>query len=354
MDKQFRVLKSAQEHREVLLVPANGEALGLGIVALRDGDKYHQFRETLKCLLTLSAITQEQMRDRLLMLADIPPDQTALDVRALFGDDYDRIRERRDRLVRFKKNQALVERLVEKFAQREAIRGELIYRWTDLRNKRQAFEKTHETALEKLRAETKKQAEKLKELTVELNDRRNDVRNFSREEGGLTAKLDDLAKLDREFADFVEEFERTALDNLQKDIRKLEYQLTNAEGESRERARQRIEGCTGTAIGAMVGGPQGALIGAGVGAVARPVLHAASAYNNQLGKIPLARTFAVTGLSALSAAAWMSRSNPDHVDTGYYDDAGEAQTAPGRVSGRLNTIGASGDMVFGMHRGRHG
>src|ERR1039458_8378329 len=63
----------------------------------------------------------------------------------------------------------------------------------------------------------------------------------------------------------------------------------------------------GTAIGAMVGGPQGALIGAGVGVVARPVLHAASAYNNQLGKIPLARTFAVTGLSALSAAAWMSR-----------------------------------------------
>ena len=41
-------------------------------MALRDGDKYHQFRETLKCLLTLSAITQEQMRDRLLMLADIP------------------------------------------------------------------------------------------------------------------------------------------------------------------------------------------------------------------------------------------------------------------------------------------
>ena len=110
----------------------------------------------------------------------------------------------------------------------------------------------------------------------------------------------------------------------------------------------------GAAIGAMVGGPQGALIGAGVGAVARPVLHAASAYNNQLGKIPLARTFAVTGLSALAAAAWMSRSNPDRVDTGYYDDTGEAQTAPGRVSGRLNTIGASGDMVFGMHRGRHG
>lgn len=69
--KHFRVLKSAQEHRELLLPPVDGEARGLGVVALRDGDRYHQFRATLKCLLTLSAITQEQMRDRLLMLADI-------------------------------------------------------------------------------------------------------------------------------------------------------------------------------------------------------------------------------------------------------------------------------------------
>ena len=58
------------------------------------------------------------------MLADIPPDRTALDVRALFGDDYDRIRERRDRLIRFKKNQTLVDRLIKEFDEREAVRGE--------------------------------------------------------------------------------------------------------------------------------------------------------------------------------------------------------------------------------------
>jgi energy-coupling factor transporter ATP-binding protein EcfA2 len=245
VDKQFRVLKSAQEHREALLVPANGEARGLGVVALRDTDKYHQFRETLKCLLTLSAITQEQMRDRLLMLADIPPDRTALDVRALFGDDYDRIRERRDRLVRFKKNQALVERFVEKFAQREAIRGELICRWTDLRAKRQAFEKTHEATLETLRAEAKTQAETLAELSAELSDRRNDVTSFSRQEGGLTTQLDALAKLDQEFANFVDDFERAALANLETEIRALDNQLASSQNESREKATQKIVGCTG-------------------------------------------------------------------------------------------------------------
>jgi hypothetical protein len=243
--KQFRVLKSAQEHRELLLVPMSGAERGLGIVALRDGDKYHQFRETLKCLLTLSAITQEQMRDRLLMLADIPPDRTALDVRALFGDDYDRIRQRRERLIRFKQNQSLVDRLIKEYDEREIVRGELIYRWTDLRAKRQAFEQAHEAALERLRAEAKTQADKLQELTAELHDRHADVASFSKQEGALTMKLDALAKLDREFASFVEDFERAALANLENEIRALDNQLARSQNESKEKARQKIEGCTG-------------------------------------------------------------------------------------------------------------
>jgi hypothetical protein len=243
--KQFRVLKSAQEHRELLLVPMNAEDRGLGIVALRDGDKYHQFRETLKCLLTLSAITQEQMRDRLLMLADIPPDRTALDVRALFGDDYDRIRQRRERLIRFKQNQSLVDRLIKEYDEREIVRGDLIYRWTDLRAKRQAFEQAHEAALEKLRTEAKTQADTLQELTAELHDRHADVVSFSKQEGALTMKLEALAKLDREFASFVEDFERAALANLENEIRALDNQLASSQNESKEKATQKIEGCTG-------------------------------------------------------------------------------------------------------------
>ncbi len=243
--KHFRVLKSAQEHRELLLAPVDGGDRGLGVVALRDGDKYHQFRETLKCLLTLSAITQGQMRDRLLMLADIPPDRTALDARALFGDDYDRIRQRRDRLVRFKQNQALVGQLIEAFDNREAVRGDLIYRWTDLRDKRQAFEKTHETALERLRTDAQTHANTVQVLTAELADRRNDVASLSRQEGALTTQLDGLARSDKDFADFVEDFERAALANLDKETRALENQLASAENESKEKAKQRIDGCTG-------------------------------------------------------------------------------------------------------------
>lgn len=239
--KQFRVLKSAQEHRELLLPPAAGDSRGLGIVALHENDKYHLFRETLKNLLTLSAITQEQMRDRLLMLADIPPDRTALDVRALFGDDYDRIRERRERLVKFKKNQLLVEKLVYKFAERETARGELVWRWTDLRGKKQKFEQEHEAKLATRRDEKATQERLLTELAAELTDRRADVTNFSVEKGKVSQPLDALGKLDKEFNGFVEELEQAALANLQNDIRALENQLTNAEGNSRQAAQQKLE-----------------------------------------------------------------------------------------------------------------
>ena len=239
--KQYRVIKSAQEQKELLLPAVGGDGRGLGIVALRDPEKYHQFRETLKNLLTLSAITQEQMRDRLLMLADIPPDRTAFDARQLFGDDYDRIRARREQLVKFKKNQPAVEKLVNKFTERETARGELVWHWTDLRGKKQRFEKEHEAKLEKLRVEVTKQAELLKQAEAELGDRRNDVTSFSEQKGGFTAKLGDIERSAKVFADFIEDFERAAFTNLKQDIHALERQLADAEGETREKTKQKIE-----------------------------------------------------------------------------------------------------------------
>ena len=101
--KQYAVLRNAQEHRELLLLPTRGEGRGLGLVALRDNDKYPHFRETLKNLLCLSTITQEQMRDRLLMLAGLPADRHALDVRELFGEDYDRITRLKAKLIPLQK-----------------------------------------------------------------------------------------------------------------------------------------------------------------------------------------------------------------------------------------------------------
>jgi hypothetical protein len=239
--KQFRLLKSAEEHKELLLPPIGTEPRGLGIVALRDPDKYHQFRETLKNLLTLSAITQDQMRDRLLMLADIPPQRTAFDARQLFGDDYDRIRARREKLITFKANQQLVETLVTRFHEREGLRGALLWRWTDLRAKRQQFEQDHESSLQRLRAQIAQETERARQAEEELVDRRNDIAAFSEQKGILTGKLTELGLLEKEFSGFVEEMERTALTLIQREIGALERQLADAQRESRDKVKSKLD-----------------------------------------------------------------------------------------------------------------
>ncbi len=238
--KELRNLKGAQEHRELLL-PPGGDGRGLGIISLKESDKYHHFRETLKNLLTLGAITQEQMRDRLLMLADIPPDRTALDARELFGNDYDQIRSRRERLVRFKKNKSLVEKLVNKFADRETARGELVWRWTDLRGKKQKFEQAHTETLATHRTVVKEQADLARLADEELTDRRRDIAEFYEQKGVLSKPLQDLVLLEKEFAPFVEDMERAALANLAQEIRSLELRKDDAEGTSRDKARQSLE-----------------------------------------------------------------------------------------------------------------
>jgi hypothetical protein len=242
--KQFRIIKNAQDQRELLLPAVGGDGRGLGIVALRDADKYRHFRETLKNLLMLSAITQEEMRDRLLMHADIAPDWIAFDARALFSDDYDRILARREKVIKFKKNKPLIEQLVDKFAEREAIRGELVWRWTDLRVKRQQFETEHKRKLAELQEEKSGQQKKLDLVEAELPDRRNDMNKLSEQKGQVGLQITNIEDQDKEFGSFLVALEQAALSNLTQDLRALETQLANAEGESHERAKRKVDAFT--------------------------------------------------------------------------------------------------------------
>ena len=80
--RHFALVKSAHDHRELLLLATKGESHGTGLVALRENERYPQFRETLKNLLSLNTIKQDQMRERLLMLAGLSTEKYALNVRA--------------------------------------------------------------------------------------------------------------------------------------------------------------------------------------------------------------------------------------------------------------------------------
>lgn len=240
-DRNYTALKSAQDHRELLLQPTKGEGHGTGVVALRDNDKYPHFRETLKNLLCLSTITQNQMRDRLLMLAGLPTEKYALDVRELFGEDYERILQLKHKLVRFKKHQGQVELLVDTCARRDTLRGELIYRWSDLRAKREAFEQAHTAKVEELKKNALEAMGRIQTLQAEVNDRRTDAASFSVTKGGLQMQLDQLASQTKEFRDFVEELERAAVSNGRTEVSRLERELADAGNENHDKAELKIQ-----------------------------------------------------------------------------------------------------------------
>jgi hypothetical protein len=238
--KQFRQIRSAQEHREMLLPPEGGDDKGLGIVSLRDNNRFRRFRESLKDLLSLSSITQEQMRDRLLTLADVRTDVAALDVRKLFGEDYDLIKRRRDALARFKKHEPQVRQLVERSAELDGVRNELVARWTDLRQRRQDYEQSHRARLDELQATVAKEDEAIQLLNDELVDRNRERDTGISECGALQGKLSELDRLARSFEGFEPELARAAEQNAKNEELRLKNLLAQAHTESQEKVRQKI------------------------------------------------------------------------------------------------------------------
>jgi hypothetical protein len=238
--KQFRVIKSAQEHRETLLPPDSPDGKGLGIVALRDPDRFRRFRESLKDLLSLSTITQEQMRERLLTLAEVRTDLPALDVRKVFGDDYDVIRRRREALARFKKHEVQIRELVDKETELERIRGQLIAWWAPLRQQSLLFQQSHEKTLVDLRARIDTLTTTLADLGQQLNTRSTERDACLAEKGALSGRLAEIERQAKAFAQFDPDFAHAAEQNLKNEELRLKNLLAEAAVDSREKAQQKV------------------------------------------------------------------------------------------------------------------
>jgi uncharacterized coiled-coil protein SlyX len=238
--RQFALAKTAHDHREILLLATKGESRGAGLVSLRENDRYPQFRETLKNLLSLSTITQDQMRERLLMLASLSTEKYALNVRELFGEDYDKIRERKWKLNRFKEHQSKVEIFVDLCNRRNRLRAELVYRWQDLRPKREAFTRQHESKLRELEIDAATAEQQIGQLSDEVDQCRKDMESLAVTKGGLLTRIGQIADQGREFADVEPDLARIALKNVNNDIQRLKTELSAAETQPRAKVETKL------------------------------------------------------------------------------------------------------------------
>ena len=137
VDREFQLLNKASEYRSVLLSGAGQRHNGLGIVALNDGERFSDFRDTLKNLLNLANITQGQMRERLLMLAGLPTDHIAINAHRILGEDYEQLSRERIEFKQFKSHQDAVQQIIQLFNDRRVLWGQLNYRWQDLKARKQ-------------------------------------------------------------------------------------------------------------------------------------------------------------------------------------------------------------------------
>lgn len=122
----------------------------------------------------------------------------------------------------------------------------------------------------------------------------------------------------------------------------------------------------GAALGAVLGGAtsddkvkgaaRGAVIGAGAGFVAKQAIRAVSTYSraSTLGKQAGIAGLAVLASTTLFAGGRAMSSQPASMQYGETDAAGETQYSNSPIKDRLNSMNASGDLVFGLNNKRRG
>lgn len=241
VDRDYQSLKKPAEHRAILLSSAAQRSNGLGIVALKDGERYSDFRDTLKNLLNLANITQDQMRERMLMLAGLPTDYVAIDARRILGDDYEQLRRERDELTLFKSHEKDVQSIIQLFNERQVLWGQLNYRWQDLKARKKTFDDEH-TALvgeviKKMDA-AQKAAENSKQ---EAAKKQKEKEGLLQQQSPIELQLKTLGKNKETYSGFAEQFEQLTLDNLERELNDLLNRQQEASTETAESVQEQLQ-----------------------------------------------------------------------------------------------------------------
>jgi energy-coupling factor transporter ATP-binding protein EcfA2 len=241
VDRDFQLLNKAVEHRSVLLSGAGQRNTGLGIVALNDGERFSDFRDTLKNLLNLANISQDQMRERLLMLAGLPPDYVAIDGSRILGEDYAQLRRERDELKQFTGHKGDLQEVVELFRERQVLRGQLNYRWLDLKARKQKFDVAHAEQLESLekKVNAAAEAEQLGKAAIELQ--RKEKESLLQEKAPIEAKVKQLEADKKTYAAFAGQLEEVALESLERQLNDLLNCQQDAASETADSVRAQLE-----------------------------------------------------------------------------------------------------------------
>jgi hypothetical protein len=233
--------EESYNHRAILLSSAGQRHNGLGIVALNNGERYSDFRETFRNLLNLTHIKQEQMRERLLMLAGLPTDYVAIDARRVLGEDYDDLIGERDTIKAFQAHQDEVRRVITLFNGRQVVWAQLNYRWEDLKARKKKFDEIHAG---ETRAFTEKITKAKDAVTATKNSlalKRGEKEGLLEEKAPMEADLKKLETNKKHYAGFPAQLEQAALENLDRQLNNLLNRQQEASAETPDSVREQLD-----------------------------------------------------------------------------------------------------------------
>lgn len=238
--KGYRELRDPSSHREAILVATKGESNGLGVVHLTETERYGQFKEVLKNLLSLRSIDQHEMKRSLLMLAGLPPNKPALEANRLMTEEFERIRDRRVQLNTLKSEQDRLRLYIERSVVRQALEARLAFIHAELQEKqRKAHDHNHQVkeaiAAKQIQLEHERKA--MVESLKELDDR---IAELAGGKGRLQGDLSRIHELGRGLGQFTEKLEREALHNAKERLTALDRQLGNAQLADRDRTARSL------------------------------------------------------------------------------------------------------------------
>jgi hypothetical protein len=239
--REFQLLAKPADHRAILLSGAGQRHNGLGIVALNNGERYSDFRETFRNLLNLTHIEQEQMRERLLMLAGLPTDYVAIDAHRVLGEDYDDLMGERDTIKAFQAHQDEVRRVITLFNRRQLVWAQLNYRWEDLKARKKQFDEIHAGETHALTEKITKAKEAVTTAKNSLAVKRGEKEGLLEQKAPIEADLKKLEANKKHYAGFPAQLEQAALESLDRQLNNLLNRQQEASAETPESVREQLD-----------------------------------------------------------------------------------------------------------------
>ncbi|OQW91983.1 MAG: hypothetical protein BWK78_03025 [Thiotrichaceae bacterium IS1] len=227
--------------RAALTGSGENKGIHLGLVPLRQPDDYSHFRSIFRNLLRLTHIRNDELKELLVETCPVQLQQVRIDLSQGYPEQLKIIQKHSRELKALKEIELPAKQLFEKAEERDKLRALIPDLWLALN----AAYAREESKFEEERKAQTEYKEKLKSERQAIQEQRKETfeqfQEVSSQQGVVREKLDELKKLAKEFDNFLEEFQRDRLTQLEKARDDIIGKLYGVTAESPKRFEQQVK-----------------------------------------------------------------------------------------------------------------